>query len=533
MLAIGLCELLEFNFPTENPPITRCFQEINKFNSSKYRLFFTQNQTIFNIFEECNNHQECQPAIRICSKNENSSDELWNVLIPLGVCLLSISFLASWLLQLYGYHYSFVKFLIRYSAIETKNFANAFIALRKNRQFLKENIEELGHLMQEAVEYSIEKKIAVSRILRVAKKENITDDDEKLLLKNLSLLTSTASIGSVWNFSFMHHAVEKENYGWFSLMILFGGECGAKNGRDISSINMLMTKTMEYRGLLEECHFVTRWLINRAMHKYNDIALHNAASKGDYHAVEMLIANSFDVNSRDGDNQSPLHIAARKGHLEIVQLLIDNHANKEAKDHGNSTPLLIAVLNGHFKIVKFLVKNGANQDAKEKNNATSLHVAASKGNLEMVKFLVFNGADRESKTNEGAAPLHLSVKSGRLEVVKFLVKNGANQEAKDKNNATSLHVAASIGNLEIVKYLVKKGAEKEAKTKTGYTPLHLAAESGHHKTVKFLIENGANKKAKTKANKTPLDLACQEGHNEIIQFLKKRKTFFSKFKSKF
>jgi hypothetical protein len=95
IITIGIFEQLEYIIPTENPTIIQCFHEIDKFNSSNYRLFFSENRTLLDIFKVCHNYDECQPAIRICSENENPTDELWNVIIPVGIGLLCISFIAA------------------------------------------------------------------------------------------------------------------------------------------------------------------------------------------------------------------------------------------------------------------------------------------------------------------------------------------------------------------------------------------------------------------------------------------------------
>ncbi len=553
IITIGLFENLGFFFPTENPPITRCFKDVDKFNSSKYRIFWTENQTILDIFEICNNNTECQPAIRICSENEYPSDELCKVLIPIGLALLSLSFFASLVLEHLGNHYSFVKFLIRIGAIGTINFANAFNELRKSKQLLDENLKkELYKLMKNAVGHSNMEHDAVLQIFGILIKADLTEEDKKLLNTHLHLLGSTTNQGQVWKDPPMHSAVKGNNYIWFSLQILFGGECGAKNGQGISSINLLRNKIGSNINLLERYNFITRWLIKRALQKYQEFALHIAAEKGDLQKIKTLITYSYNVNLKDTENQTPLHIAAKNGHLEIVKFLVENGANKDSKSYKSRTPLHIASENGYLEIAKFLVENHADKESKDDFNQTPLHLAAKKGHLEIakylnkicankeakdvlnqaplllasekghfeiVKFLFEIGADKNAKNKYNQTPLHLAAEKGHFGIVIFLVENDSDKELKDRWDQTALHIAARNGNFEIVKYLVENHSDKESKDHQNQTALHIAAISGNLEIVHYLVEKHSDKESKGDNNQTPLHFASKIGHFEIIQFL--------------
>jgi hypothetical protein len=209
ILFIGYSEHLGYIFPTENPPITRCFQDIVRFNSSKYRLFFSENHTLLDIFEVCNNYDECKPAIRICSENENPADELWKVFIPVGVGLLGVSFFASWILQLLGNDHVFVKFLIRIGANETNSFIGAF--LYYNSQMPDKNIEsELRKILQNLFRNSKRKSDAFFKYCEIISKEDITEEDQKLLKENLHIIKDKTNVGYVWKTPLMNRAVEKK-----------------------------------------------------------------------------------------------------------------------------------------------------------------------------------------------------------------------------------------------------------------------------------------------------------------------------------
>jgi ankyrin repeat protein len=560
IITIGVFEKLEYIIPTENPPVTRCFHEIDRYNSSKYRLFFSQNSTLLDIFKVCNNQDECQPAIRICTENENISNVLWIFLIPIGIVLLAITCIATLILQNLGDHHTFLKLLIKSGSIETNNFANAFNAFWKNRHFVDENIQDADELQQQmtnAVNNSQEKTKAVNTIFEILQilhsaQETITAANEILLITNLSILTSAANKELVWSYPIMLQAVEKKHYTLFSFLIFLGGECGTKNGKNISSINKLREEKFLNNNLLDNYNFITRWLITRALLKYQEFALHIASAKGNYQEIERLIVNGYSVNLKNNDHQTPLHLAAGNGHFEIVKYLVVNDANIESKGESDQTPVCCAVekghykivkylvnnnasiisriefnnkpLNwaskyGHFKIVKYLVKNQADIESKDENNQTPLHLAAGKGHYEIVKYLVENSAEKESKDEDDQTPLHKAADNGHFEIVKYLVENQADKESKDWNIKTPLHIAAENGHLEIVKYLVENGADKESKNYSDQTPLHFAALNGHFEIVKYLVENGAYKESKDERNHTPLHLASDKGHLEIAKYL--------------
>jgi hypothetical protein len=188
IITIGIFEKFGFCFPTENHPITRCFEDADKFNSS-YRLFFSKSETLLDIFKVCNNYDECKPAIRICSENENPADKLLIVFIPVGIDLLFVSWLASVKLQRIGNHYSFIKFLLRIGSIETNNFANAFSVFWKNRHLINKDKDliqiELKQLMKSKFGY--EKQHTVDAIFNIITEKDISVANEKVLMENLRI----------------------------------------------------------------------------------------------------------------------------------------------------------------------------------------------------------------------------------------------------------------------------------------------------------------------------------------------------------
>lgn len=58
-----------------------------------------------------------------------------------------------------------------------------------------------------------------------------------------------------------------------------------------------------------------------------DTELHDAATRGHYEIVQLLLDHGFDPNLQGRYSENPLHRACEKGHLNVVQVLLDAGAN--------------------------------------------------------------------------------------------------------------------------------------------------------------------------------------------------------------
>jgi len=104
--------------------------------------------------------------------------------------------------------------------------------------------------------------------------------------------------------------------------------------------------------------------------------VHWAVWDGRKSAVEKLLEQGVNVNSRDRSGETPLHYAAFKGRKEIVALLIAKGVDVNAKEYMNkSTPLHDAAGFAHVEIVKLLLAAGADVNAKNRKGWTPLNCA--------------------------------------------------------------------------------------------------------------------------------------------------------------
>jgi hypothetical protein len=103
-----------------------------------------------------------------------------------------------------------------------------------------------------------------------------------------------------------------------------------------------------------------------------DSALMVAAFKGNFAAVETLLAKGATVN-RPG--WTPLHYAAASGNNDIVKLLLKKGADVNARSPNKTTPLMMASGEGHIMTVKLLLDNGAELSARNEKGMDALDFA--------------------------------------------------------------------------------------------------------------------------------------------------------------
>ena len=85
----------------------------------------------------------------------------------------------------------------------------------------------------------------------------------------------------------------------------------------------------------------------------------NAAIDGDSEAIERLIAQQTDINSRDGYGQTALMLAALHGRDAVVLPLLQGGADMDVTAKYNLSALMLAVINHNTEIARQLVDAGA------------------------------------------------------------------------------------------------------------------------------------------------------------------------------
>src|SRR5690606_18596265 len=124
--------------------------------------------------------------------------------------------------------------------------------------------------------------------------------------------------------------------------------------------------------------------------KQVDVSLHGAVELGNTRIVEMLLADSADVNA--ARTETPLHTAVRHGQTDIARLLIDHGADLEARNGDGWTPLLLAIHLDSEPPARFLLDPGASLDATLPDGTHPLHAAAGH-DTDLLRLLIEHGAD--------------------------------------------------------------------------------------------------------------------------------------------
>ena len=409
----------------------------------------------------------------------------------------------------------------------------------------------------------------------LASNEELSDDDQKLLLDLLNKHQSNFSINSR---SHIKEVIIKEEYDELSESYLsFRGEGDVDNafsnalqvykpsaelsrkvesllsGVDISNYKKTYTQDPEYGYTYNVANH------NIVAMTYQKLFSYVRTSENEL--VRLYEHRGFsedDVIEKLPDNSISKLITLCKYNVyelipEVMSDITDEDLISGGKDlweHVRSAEVLNAILNGrdtkhilngdprrnaytpfenmlHYsnslEVISQAIELGADLTKQDFDDFFPLYHAAGKCDVELAKLLIEHGADVHVKNSYGTS-LHFAARYGNADLVNLLIKNGADVQAKDCYNETPMHWAAKGGNAETAKLLIEQGAKIDVKAtptmlNRGYTPLHKAMRKGHIEIAKLLIENGADAIATDEYDQTSLHIAAIEGHAEAVKLL--------------
>ncbi|GIY15533.1 poly polymerase tankyrase-2 [Caerostris extrusa] len=136
--------------------------------------------------------------------------------------------------------------------------------------------------------------------------------------------------------------------------------------------------------------------------------LHEAAAKGKYEIVKLLLKKTLICRDSQGRNSTPLHLAAGYNNLDVAEFLLEHGADVNAQDKGGLIPLHNASSYGHLDIAALLIKYNTVVNATDRWGFTPLHEAAQKGRTQLCALLLAHGADPTMKNHEGQTPFDLA-----------------------------------------------------------------------------------------------------------------------------
>jgi ankyrin repeat protein len=253
----------------------------------------------------------------------------------------------------------------------------------------------------------------------------------------------------------------------------------------------------------------------------------NAISRGlivairssDIPAVETLIDNGANVNSRDAEGNTPLILASLYASPKCVELLLEKHADPNASNNAGVTALSRAAT--CYEKTRLLLKSGARVRVQTARLGNTPLILASRhaGNSPTVKLLLEAGAYVGRTNNAGVSPIMAAAASGDFEIVQLLLNAGGNPDDFPKSDQpratelmsgfrTPLMWAAYRNDVAMVRLLLERGADPNKSTFFG-TPLSHACWNDGFEAAELLLRNGADVNARDAvAGYTPLHWAA-------------------------
>ncbi len=225
-----------------------------------------------------------------------------------------------------------------------------------------------------------------------------------------------------------------------------------------------------------------------------DEELHSAVRANDIDRVRYLLAHGAQVNSPDGEGNTPLINATRFGFAAVATYLAEHKADANLADQGGWTALMYAAWDDDPILVKMLLAHGANLVATDHDGLTPLAIAAQNGKVKATEALVAAGADVNAPVASGGyTPLMLASISGSVELATTLIAHGAKVNATNPGGLTALMIAAANDRAGVAEVLLRSGADIDARSEDGRTALGIAQDANSNVGLIKLLQDAARR----------------------------------------
>ena len=192
-------------------------------------------------------------------------------------------------------------------------------------------------------------------------------------------------------------------------------------------------------------------------------SLLKAVEAKDLTLVQSIIKDeTYDLDERNKQGESPLLIATHQNEVAIAQALILAGADVNLQDHIQDSPYLYAGAEGRTEILKVMLAHShPDQHVYNRYGGNALIPAAEKGHLDNVKLLLADGSvDINHQNNPGYTALieAVALRDGSkvyVEIVRELLQNGADPSLRDKFGKTAKDYAKELGYQEILNEIQK------------------------------------------------------------------------------
>lgn len=199
---------------------------------------------------------------------------------------------------------------------------------------------------------------------------------------------------------------------------------------------------LDYAINLEAPGEILQKFINQIADKNSagDTPLRDAVRLNKTAMVKFLLLNNADLTERDNEgNDILLYAIVTNSPLEMIQDIIRYGADVNTSDGQNQTPLTIAIAQKNVELVKLLLRNNAKIEKRPDGQELLYYAYDKKAQPEMLKVLLDNGQDINSADAEGNNLLLRALKDNNEEVAEFALENNAdvNQQNNDGETAVS------------------------------------------------------------------------------------------------
>ncbi|UOD49349.1 ankyrin repeat domain-containing protein [Orrella daihaiensis] len=180
-------------------------------------------------------------------------------------------------------------------------------------------------------------------------------------------------------------------------------------------------------------------------------------------AVQALLAQGLDPNTRDSRGNPIIMQAVRDNAWDVFELVMNNRKTDLNIMNGyQETPLMYVSLVGNLDMAKQLVSKGAQINHL---GWTPLHYAAAKGQLPVVEFLLSKGALPNAPAPDGTSPIAMAAQAGAIDTVQALLAAGADPSAINTNGVDAVQAARDRGHTQLADALQKVVDQRRAKNR--------------------------------------------------------------------
>ncbi len=208
-----------------------------------------------------------------------------------------------------------------------------------------------------------------------------------------------------------------------------------------------------------------------------------------------------------------LFAAVQKDDVGAINTLISNGADINSKFSENGyTALMYAIQTKNLRTIRYLITKGANLNAQGNDGKTALHLAATSHDVEIFTTMIKSGAKPSIADYIGKTPLDY-VSASHKEQFETIVA----QAEPDKNNM--LFSFVEKGSLRPVSQLIEQGADVNIRDKNGDTPLIIAVRKNDSMMTNLLLSKGASTIIMNNTGEHALGIAQKNNNIELAKVI--------------